>query len=350
MTFSSILQQSIRMKASDLQLSPGLLPYVRKADQTQPVLNFEPLEAEALEAILLQLMTKEQHSYFKKRKQIQFLRSGQNYQLRITASRIVSEVHLSIRIFPGHPLDIEKAGYPKELRELAKSRNGLIVIGGKKCSGRSTMARAMLSTRKNAQIISISPFSEVNWGETSKHILQHSYLMDGVDMEEAIRMGLNQNPDIMSIEGDVKQGSLNALLQASIHAQVILEMAAIDETDVIHKLISLLPERIEERSFFASRLRAIAIPKLHYDKAGTMCPLLSLLIFNKSCREALVERKYTEVISLLNRGEAGSGSQDIDVQLERLIRTGEMSIEEASPYARDASIIRTRSMGIFHTE
>src|SRR3954469_17557268 len=131
--------------ASDLHLSVGSSPLVRKDGQMQPLDAAAPLTAEDLDALLAPVMPERNRKEFTERHDTDFA-----YEIpelaRFRANAFVDRrgPGAVFRVIPAKILTAEQLGLAPAILQLCRLQKGLVLVTGPTGSGKSTTLCAMI--------------------------------------------------------------------------------------------------------------------------------------------------------------------------------------------------------------
>lgn len=137
-----------KLEGSDLHLISGLPPLVRQNGQIRHIEDDRPLAQSLCEEIgreLLENLSKEEKAYFLDCREVLFAYQGENKdRYRVHLHWRDHHIKMHFRLLPFLIPQIEQLGLPKNIIEVAKYTEGMILISGPMNSGRSTTAMSFM--------------------------------------------------------------------------------------------------------------------------------------------------------------------------------------------------------------
>src|SRR5260221_5750915 len=143
MDIHHLLEVSIKLKASDLHLSPGLAPLLRIDGELKPIPGEGPLDAAAAETLIYSFMPPDQLEEFKQSCECDFGMSVSELgRFRVNVFLQANGVAAVLRTIPATTPTLENLGAPPIFKKILEEQNGLILITGPTVSGKSTTLAA----------------------------------------------------------------------------------------------------------------------------------------------------------------------------------------------------------------
>ena len=81
-----------------------------------------------------------------------------------------------------------------------------------------------------------------------------------------------------------------------------------------------------------------------------MSPITGLIVFNRSCADAIQNNQLHALHDLVRKNNAGAGSQNLDIVLGNMVDKKEIALDVALRYATNPSLMKLQTTGIIHTE
>ncbi len=149
MNIQDLFDLVAKEKASDLLISAGAPPILRINGQLFRT-RTESLTPEQTQALIYDFLTDEQRKYFEEHKELDFsLAVGRRHRFRVNVYFQKQAVTAALRPIPEKIPGIEELGLPANVKDLAKARQGLILVTGPTGSGKTTTQASLIDTINN---------------------------------------------------------------------------------------------------------------------------------------------------------------------------------------------------------
>src|SRR5665213_3801223 len=140
-----LLDEVIKKKASDLHIQVGLPPMLRVDGSLLPVTGADPLDEEAIEALIFAILDEDQKQILLKDKEFDFsFAYGDLGRFRVNAFHERGNMAAALRLIPNEILTTEQLGLPEVVKKFANYPRGLVLITGPTGSGKSTTLAALV--------------------------------------------------------------------------------------------------------------------------------------------------------------------------------------------------------------
>ena len=140
-----LLDEVIKKKASDLHIQVGLPPMIRVDGALSAVTGADPLNEEAVEALVFSILDEDQKQILLKDKEFDFsFAYGDLGRFRVNAFHERGNLASALRLIPNEILTIEQLGLPNVVNKFAQYPRGLVLVTGPTGSGKSTSLAALL--------------------------------------------------------------------------------------------------------------------------------------------------------------------------------------------------------------
>jgi twitching motility protein PilT len=339
---------------SDLNLSVGRPPQVEVDGQlrTVPYAGIERLLPYQTELIAMRLLAGKRDATDR------LVRTGSTdlsyslarrtrFRVNVFAQRGTYSVVL--RVIPSKVPTVEELGIPSIVNEIAKERNGIVLVTGPTGSGKSTTLAAIinkLNREKAIHIITIEDPIEYLHPHQVATINQREVGADTQTFALALRAALRQAPKVILV-GEMRDvETISIALEASETGHLVLStLHTIDASKTIDRIVGVFPKNEERqvRTRFAQSFKWIVSQRLIPKQGGGRMAVCEILRSNSRTREYVAEGER-EGKSLLDAMEDGvlEGMQSFDYELERLITTGALDRETALSYATNRPNLQLR--------
>jgi len=230
---------------------------------------------------------------------------------------------------------------PPQLREIVALKNGIVLVTGPTGSGKSSTLAAvidMINETKFYHIITIEDPIEFLHNHKNSTIHQRELHSDTPNFALALRAALRQAPKVILVGEMRDRETMEVALEAAETGHLVLStLHTIDAAKTVERIIGVFPKNEEKiiRTRLAQSFRYIISQRLlpRADDNGRVAAI-EILKSTSRTRE-YIERGESEGKSLHDAMEQGEneGMQTFDNTLERMVRSGLVTKEDALVYA-----------------
>jgi len=338
---------------SDLIFSPGRAPQIEVSGQLVE-LKFKGLErltAQDTDDLARDLMGKNEHP-------IRMLGQEGSADLsygvtgvgrfRVNIFRQRGSCAIVMRVIPDRIPGFEELHLPGKLREVVQLRNGIVLVTGPTGSGKSSTLAAivdMMNTEKAFHILTIEDPIEFLHKHKKATIHQRELHSDTPTFALALRAALRQAPKVILVGEMRDRETMEIALEASETGHLVLStLHTIDAAKTVERIVGAFPMSDQHgvRNRLSKAFRYIVSQRLLPRKDGKgRIAVIEILTSTMRTRE-YVEKGETEGKSLLDAMRDGDteGMQHFDGEIEKLIRTGVISMETGLAFSSNAGNLR----------
>jgi len=340
-------------RVSDLIFSPGRTPQVEVTGQLVE-LKFKGLEmltAQDTENIARDLMGSNEHP---QRKLEQEGSADLSYgvtgvgRFRVNIFRQRGSCAVVMRVIPDRIPSFEELNLPAKLRDIVQLRNGIVLVTGPTGSGKSSTLAAVIdtmNTEKAFHILTIEDPIEFLHRHKKATIHQRELHSDTPTFSLALRAALRQAPKVILVGEMRDRETIEIALEASETGHLVLStLHTIDAAKTVERIVGAFPMSDQQgiRNRLSKAFRCIVSQRLMPRKDGKgRIAVIEILTSTMRTRE-YVEKGETEGKSLLDAMRDGDteGMQHFDGEIEKLIRTGVVTMETGLGYATNAGNLK----------
>lgn len=339
-SLAEAFDQIIEMQASDLLLSCGSPPRIRKdgrlqiLDPTHPPLR--PIDTERMiKEVLQPLEWKKLH----RRRQIDFaLTWRETARIRANAYYQRDSLAAAFRVLPLEIPGFELLGLPESVHRLMERKQGLILVTGPTGSGKSTTQAAILD-----QINKTRPYHIITFEDPIEYIHKHRLSIidqrqvgdDTPSFAEGLRSVFREDPDVILI-GEMRDLATisSALTIAETGHLVLATLHTNDAPQAINRIVdSFVAEQQQQvRVQLAGCLAGVVYQQLIPAIGGGRVAAFEVLVANVAVRSMIKEGKIDQIRSILQTG-LREGSQTLERSLNQLLRAGMITDAEARAHS-----------------
>ena len=333
-----ILTYGVAQKASDLHLSAGLEPKLRKDGDLKP-LNLPVLSEKEVHAMVYDIMPDYQKKIFEERLEVDFAFEIPNVsRFRVNAFKQQRGTAAVFRAIPSKIASLQDLGSPPIFAELMSRKNGIILVTGPTGSGKSTTLAAMidyynsnvyghiLTVEDPIEFVHTSKKSSINQREVG--VMTHSF-------ENSLHSALRADPDVILV-GELRDlETIRMALRAAETGHLVLgTLHSSSAPKTINRIIDVFPEGEKGmiRTMLGESLQAVISQALVKKSGGGRVAAHEILVATDAIRNQIKENKIAQMVSSLQTGQA-SGMKTMDFCLRELVKKGTITLAEAKLHA-----------------
>jgi twitching motility protein PilT len=336
-----LLDEVVKKKASDLHLQVGLPPMLRVDGSLVAVNGADPMDEEAVEALIFAILDEDQKQILLKDKEFDFsFAYGDLGRFRVNAFHERGNLAAALRLIPNEILSIEQLGLPEIVNKFADYPRGLVLVTGPTGSGKSTSLAALvgkINGERASHIITIEDPIEFTHKSQKSVVVQREVHYDTYSFSAALRSALREDPDVVLI-GEMRdlETIASAITIAETGHLVFATLHTNSASQSIDRMIDVFPphQQPQIRAQLANILQAIVSQRLVPSIGGGRVAAAEILVATPAVRNIIREGKSHQLEAVIQTG-AEFGMQSMDKQLVQLIHEGTITYDEARNFAVD---------------
>ncbi|MFY9909771.1 MAG: PilT/PilU family type 4a pilus ATPase [Candidatus Sulfotelmatobacter sp.] len=252
-----------------------------------------------------------------------------------------------MRVIPTAIPDFDSLRLPKHLAEVAKLRDGIVLVTGPAGSGKSSTLAVLLdciNREKSYHIITIEDPIEFLHNHKTSTIHQRELHSDTTSFAHALRSALRQAPKVILVGEMRDRETIEIVLEAAETGHLVLSsLNTLDASKTVERIVtSFSPgEQQTVRERFAKLFRYIICQRLvpKSDRSGRI-PIAEILKATARTRECIEkgEREGKTLLDAMKTG-AAEGMQHFDGEIAQLVRDRVIELETGLSFASNANIL-----------
>src|ERR1700683_3668846 len=243
--------------------------------------------------------------------------------------------------------DLASLGLPAHLADVAKLRDGIVLVTGPAGSGKSSTLAVLLdciNREKHYHIITVEDPIEFLHSHKCSTIHQRELHSDTPSFAHALRSALRQAPKVILVGEMSDRDTIEIVLEAAETGHLVLSsLNTMDAPKTVERIVSSFApkeqKRVRER--FAKSFRYIICQRLvpKPDRSGRVA-VVEVLKANARTREC-IEHGEREDKTLLDAMKAGSdeGMQYFDGEIARLVHDRVVDLEVGISFASNPAVL-----------
>ena len=252
-----------------------------------------------------------------------------------------------MRVIPTAIPDFDSLRLPKQLSEITKLRDGIVLVTGPAGSGKSSTLAVLLdciNQEKYYHIITIEDPIEFLHNHKCSTIHQRELHSDTPSFAHALRAAMRQAPKVILVGEMRDRETIEIVLEAAETGHLVFSsLNTMDASKTVERIVSSFSpaEQHSVRDRFAKSFRYIICQRLipKSDRSGRI-PAFEVLKANARTR-ACIEKGEREDKTLLDAMKAGSseGMQYFDGEIAALVRDRVVDLETGLSFASNPAVL-----------
>jgi twitching motility protein PilT len=252
-----------------------------------------------------------------------------------------------MRVIPTSVPNLATFNLPPQLADIAKLKNGIVLVTGPTGSGKSSTLAAIIDLINDQQaihIVTIEDPIEFLHAHKKATIHQRELHSDTPSFALALRAALRQAPKVILVGEMRDRETIEIALEAAETGHLVFStLHTTDASKTVERIIGVFPlgDQHVIRSRFAKAFRHIVSQRLIPRKGGGRVAAIEILISTLRTRE-YVEKGEQEGKTLIDAMDDGAldGMQHFDMVIEKMIREGVIEIDTGLVYSTNPGNLR----------
>jgi len=259
---------------------------------------------------------------------------------------------LAMRFVKTHVPTFEELGLLEQIKQIAESPRGIVLVAGTTGCGKSTTLAAMLEHINNnfkKHIITLEDPIEYVFEDNQSVLEQREIGLDTLSFHHALMHVLRQDPDIIMV-GEMRDDvSFSAAMSAAETGHLVL--STLHTTNAAQSISRILDffkaeEREQVRRQLSGTLRGVICQRMVGTVDGKLTPALEILLNSPMVRKLLEENRLDKLPAAIETG-MDDGMVSFNQSLFRLVKSGRVTEKEALSKATNPQALEMNFKGIF---
>jgi|SRR5665213_2157821 len=336
MTIDQALDQLLELAGSDLLISCGTKPRIRKDG------SLETLDGDATvlgpadtSRMIREILDAKQWKELEKKRHVDFSFTWRDRaRIRGNAYHQRNSIAAAFRLLPLVIPSFDMLGIPESVHRLLERQHGLILVTGPTGSGKSTTQAAIID-----HINATRPYHVITIEDPIEYVHKHRLSIvdqrqvgeDTPSFADGLRAAFREDPDVVLI-GEMRDlETITAAVSIAESGHLVLAtLHTNDAPQALDRIIDsyLGAQQQQVRIQLASCLAGVIYQQLLPATGGGRVAAFEVLIANVAVRSMIKEGRTDQIRSVLQTS-LREGSQTLDRSLNQLLRAGLISEREA---------------------
>ncbi len=262
---------------------------------------------------------------------------------------------LAMRYVKTNVPSFEELGLLEQIKTIAESPRGIVLLAGSTGCGKSTTLAAMvehINANFKKHVITLEDPIEYVFEDNQCVIEQREVGLDTLSFHHALKHVLRQDPDIIMI-GEMRDSiSFTAAMSAADTGQLVLSpLHTTNASQSVSRILDFFKaeEREQIRRQLAGTLQAVICQRMTNTVANSMTPALEILINTPTVKKLIEENRLDKLPVAIETG-IEDGMITFNQALFNLVREGKVSEQEALAKASNPQALEMNFKGIFLDE
>ncbi|HOD65322.1 MAG TPA: type IV pilus twitching motility protein PilT [candidate division Zixibacteria bacterium] len=337
-TLRELLEEMVKLNASDLHLTVGSPPVVRVDGRLQR-LNYDVLTSEQTKKLCYSMLTEKQKLKFEQNSELDFsfgIEQMSRFRCNVFMQR--GNIAVVLRQIPYKIRTFDELGLPKVIAEFAKLPRGLVLVTGPTGSGKSTTLAAIIdkiNRERPVHIITVEDPIEYLHRHQAALVNQREVYSDTTSFATALKYALREDPDVVlvgemrdleTIEAALSISETGHLAFATLHTN--------SASESINRIVDSFPTNQQEqvRVSLSFSLQAIVSQALIPKIGGGRVMALEIMVCTPAIRALVRDDKVHQMYSMIQSGQK-YGMKTMNQSLSELYLTGKITLNDAMSYS-----------------
>jgi twitching motility protein PilT len=249
----------------------------------------------------------------------------------------------------------EELGLLPQIKAIAESPRGIVLLAGSTGCGKSTTLAAMvehINANFKKHLITLEDPIEYVFEDNQCVIEQREVGLDTLSFNHALTHVLRQDPDIIMI-GEMRDSiSFTAAMSAADTGHLVLSTVhTTNASQSVNRILDFFKaeEREQVRRQLSGTLQAVICQRMVSTIAGGMTPAMEIMINTMTVKKLIEENRLDKLPVAIETG-LDDGMINFNQALFQLVKDGKVSEQEALAKATNPQALEMNFKGIFLDE
>ena len=333
---SKILRTAVQYNASDVFISTGIKPTLRINGDLVKIEEHPELTKKMAEEYLLEIMNPDQKKMFEQTLDIDFAIDIETIA-RFRVNMFVQRKGISavFRLISEKVLSMDELGLPQQMKKATTFKNGLVIVTGPTCCGKTTTLASMINEINRNQkkhIITIEDPIEYTHQNNQSVIQQREVGVHTHSFQKALKSALREAPDVIllgemrdieTIQQAITAAETGHLVFATLHTRGC--------ANSINRIIDAFPteQQNQIKAQLSESLKAVFWQTLIKTKDGKGRVGAYEIMFANNAIANLIRKSATHQVNSVIETSSKEGMQTMKKSLTDLLEAGLITEENA---------------------
>ena len=353
--FQRILKTAVEGGASDVHLKIGTSVVFRINRQLIAIECPVPTE-EWMNSIVKQMLPAHLRQRLDEQREVDFSYYLPNIgRFRTNLFQQRGQWCLAMRYVKTVVPSFEELGLLPQIKQIAESPRGIVLLSGSTGCGKSTTLAAMvehINANFKKHLITLEDPIEYVFEDNQCVIEQREVGLDTLSFHHALKHVLRQDPDVIMI-GEMRDSiSFTAAMSAADTGHLVLSTVhTTNASQSVNRILDFFKaeEREQIRRQLSGTLQAVVCQRMVNTIAGSMTPAVEILINTATVKKLIEENRLDKLPVAIETG-LDDGMINFNQALFQLVKDGKVSEQEALSKATNPQALEMNFKGIFLDE
>ena len=347
MNLKELLIKTVEEKASDLHITAGSPPRVRRGGKLIPISD-QKLSVDDTKKIIESELSDTNKEKLNSKAEIDYSISVPGVsRFRVNVFNQRGNLAAAYRRLPYEIPSIDSLGLPQAVVDLTKRRKGLVLITGTTGSGKSTTLASIIykiTQELEGHIITIEDPIEYLYPHSKAQVNQREVGVDTESFASGLKSALRQDPDVVVV-GELRdmESMAAAITIAETGHLVFGTLHTNTASGTINRLVDAFPAEKQDviRINLSMSLLAVVAQQLIPNKIGERSLATEVLISTPAIQSLIRENNVHQIDNYIKSGK-NEGMIRMDDSLLELFKMGEISSDDVLKYSIDQKAVKTQ--------
>ena len=357
MNFEQLLKDSVKEKASDIFIMPGLGLSLKVGGEIKATKG-DVLKPEDTMRII-----KEAYAMAEREPATLIDKGDDDFSVsvkglsrfRISAFKQRGSWAAVIRVVPFDIPDYKDFNISEDVMAISGKTKGLVLVTGPAGGGKSTTLACIIdriNNTRNGHIITLEEPIEYLHRNSKSIISQREVRIDTEGYVPALRAALRQSPDVILV-GEMRDYETisTALTAAETGHLVISTLHSVGAANTVNRIIDVFPSSQQQqvRVQLSQLLQSVVSQKLipsSSDKGNKLIPAFEIMHCNNAIRNMIRENKVHQIDTVINASSASDGMVGMDNSILKMFKSGQITKENALAFAEIPELVERKLKGV----
>ena len=332
--------------ASDLHISVGRYPTVRIDGRLVPLDKKQILSAKDTQDLITSILSEEREKQLFAEQELDFsyeLEGKTRFRVNIFFQR--GTMSAAFRLISSRIRTLEELAVPSSVYDFTKPSQGFVLVTGPSGHGKSTTLAALIdriNMEKYKHVVTVEDPIEYVYTQNRCMIDQREVGTDTKSFGNALRAIFREDADVILV-GELRDWETisMAITAAETGHLVFATLHTNSAAQTIDRIIDSFPasQQNQIRAQLSGNLLGVVSQRLIPRVGGGRVPAVEIMKGNSAVKNLIRENKIHQLDLVINTS-ADEGMVSLNNSLAKLVKDGDISIEDAVTYSTNANDLK----------